>query len=153
TQDLLGNILTTTIPDPDGASRPLGNLITNYAYWDGVLASMRDARGYLIKYGYDAQHRLINVIHPDKSFTDTTYDAAGNIVVQEDELRRATHFVYDSMGRKIQTIFADGSFARTRYDGRGRVVAEIEPAPGTTVSAYGLDPVVERIHTYQASSD
>ena len=94
--DLVGHLLSTTQPDPDGASGPLPAPVTIYVH---------DAAGNLISTSlataspqqttstvYDAMGRVVKTVNPDGTYTTDQYDSAGNIVYSTDAMGRVTQY-------------------------------------------------------------
>ncbi|WP_170266781.1 RHS repeat-associated core domain-containing protein [Brevifollis gellanilyticus] len=76
---------------------------TTWSDFNGNKRMVRDPRGHITTFDYDARHRLIRVTHPDDSFKALAYDAHGNLIQETDELGTATFHVYDALNRRIKT--------------------------------------------------
>jgi RHS repeat-associated protein len=120
--DMFGNLVETTLPDPDGTG-PLtesltwhrydvfGNRISTEEY--GNEATSTDDRR--TRFAYDDLNRLqTTILHdPDTGAIDpsrtiqTQYDVAGNITKSIDILGRETDYRYDTLNRLTDTIYPD----------------------------------------------
>ena len=94
---------------------------------------------------YDAFGRLLKAINADDTVTRTTYDAAGRVRFQYDELNRVTEFRYDAFGRLDKTLLPDATTGAItaaspttayRYDAVGNRIATIDPRGFTTRFEY-----------------
>lgn len=113
----------------DGPSGTTGDIITSYAYEDGLLRSMTDPRNIQTVYTYDKIGRVIAVTTSNYR-KEMGYDALGNVIasrVLDDKLNRESKSFYDSRNRLVQTIEVDGAFRRVWRDGAGRELAVLEP--------------------------
>ncbi len=123
-----------------------------------------DDRGLLTKTVFpdDDDAQFVDVPDPDdptrdnNPFTETVYDAAGNVLVEINEAGAWTQFVYDGAGRLVETILPndddlpfdrmlgvadqpnrqDNPSTRTVYDRAGRAVVEIDPLGNWTEFVY-----------------
>ncbi len=130
--DLLGRLLSQTLPDPDGDVASGGGSLnspkTFYAY-DHLGRSIETRQGTVGSQSrttsteYDLMGRPVRVTNPDGTYRTSVYDDAGNLVSQTDELGHVTRTVYDERQRAIETILADGATVFNEYDGAGRIIA------------------------------
>ena len=122
--DLLGRVIRTTLPDPDGSGGLPSPATENTYDAAGNLIKVEDktvsSDVRMVDYIYDHMHRRVATVSPDGTIRQSAYDAIGNATRQIDELGRATQNVYDSRNRPIQTILADGNVTSRLYDGGGR---------------------------------
>ncbi|HXG08918.1 MAG TPA: Calx-beta domain-containing protein, partial [Gemmataceae bacterium] len=143
--------------DPGGhltsVDDPTTNLPTVYTYYpSGLLETVTDPRRVVTRYRYDAQRRLSRIIAADnapntRTWTDLTYDAAGNIATVTDGLAddpayahpSTTAFLYDPLDRP--TVVTEGygtALARDTvidYDPAG-FVTQVQAAGQATAYAY-----------------
>ena len=138
--DAVGNVKQTATYDVTAiASIPADprNLITaqNIAANKVQVVAMR----------YDAFGRPVKTINADNTATSTTYDAAGRVRFQYDELNRVTEFVYDAFGRLEKTKLPDpttGAITTAsptttyRYDAVGNRTSVTDPRGFTTRFEY-----------------
>src|SRR5690606_36524672 len=105
-----GGTATSTIVDARGRTvalrqyhgpTPTGSYDqTTYAYTRrGELASITDQAGNTWSYVYDLRGRPIEVSHPDRGTTITTYDAAGQVRTVTDGRGVTLGYTYDQLGR------------------------------------------------------
>jgi YD repeat-containing protein len=79
TYTAIGLIDTATSPDPDSPG-------------SGASASVTD-------YDYDSYGRLVELIHPDSSSIEFTYNSADQLLTEEDELGHTKTWVVDKLDR------------------------------------------------------
>ncbi len=120
----------TLLADPRAQQTP-ANIAANKVQ----LASLR----------YDAFGRPLKTINVDNTTTSATYDAAGRVRFQYDELNRVTEYRYDAFGRLDKTLLPDpttGAITTAspttsyRYDAAGNRIATIDPRGFTTRFEY-----------------
>lgn len=107
------------------------------------------------RYGYDGAGRLVLVIDPMGSASETRYDAAGNstsvtayaetadarglpataglaslkaLVIATEGRDRVTRMAYDAAGQRVYTVDAARAVTASEYDGVGRVVRRTQYA-------------------------
>ena len=139
TYDLLGHLISRTLPDPDG-SGPLTAPTTTYVYDAlGELIQQTSATSSPVRttrYVYDSMQRLIQQIQPDGTYLTNSFDGSGNPVASTDALGRVTRSVYDSRDRAVDTIFPDGGVLIVGYDGGGRTVRTTDAMGNTSIYQY-----------------
>jgi RHS repeat-associated protein len=151
--DAVGNVVSVTLPDPDGAGF-LWAPYTEYEY---------DAIGRLVSeydllfsrttaYEYDGRNRPTKITLPDPDgtgsatapVTEIEYDAAGRQTKVTDPLDRETTYTYDKEGR-VKTVTApdpDGTgpltapVASTNYNALGMVTSTTDALGGVTSYEY-----------------
>ncbi|XVU27708.1 polymorphic toxin-type HINT domain-containing protein [Actinoplanes sp. CA-054009] len=90
------------------------------AYWytNGLLTKVRDARGEIWQYRYDAGGRLSTVIDPYRVTTVTNeYAADGRMARQLDALGAATTFEWNAGKQEARTVDADNVVVWDGYKG------------------------------------
>jgi RHS repeat-associated protein len=138
--DAVGNVKQTVVYDTTAlGSIPADprSLIT--------AQNVADNKVQVVAMRYDAFGRLVKTINADDTTTSMTYDAAGRVKEQKDELSRATLFEYDQFGRLTKTTLPDPDGSGTayvspvtshRYDAAGNRIATIDPRGFTTRFEY-----------------
>jgi RHS repeat-associated protein len=87
-------------------------------------------------YQYDHLNRLVKVIYPDNSTSDTIYNTIGKQSETIDRLGHHTKYDYDEMGRLLKTTYPDSTTEETTYDAEGHVTRSIDRAGHATLFAY-----------------
>ena len=113
-------------------------------------------------YRYDALNRLVKVVHPDATFTQTTFDQNADevFVTTYDELGHQrqttldgygriaairefnasttadTNYEYDILGRLIQVTDAAGNISTINWDSLGRKIKSCDPDMGCWTYTY-----------------
>jgi len=64
---------------------------------------------------YDAQNRVIKTTYPDGTYTETTYDLAGNVDLERDRFGQWTDYDYDAYRRLVLTTYADTTSESRAY--------------------------------------
>ncbi|MGC3972206.1 MAG: hypothetical protein QM775_34155 [Pirellulales bacterium] len=184
TYDAAGNLKSTTVPSPDASTGYTTTLeydfwnrllkttqpeavgqhgapITEYTYTaDGLTETVKDARGHVTTYEYDARRRVVEITESGSSdgvvarsggsaytgatSSQTAYDAADRVKSTTDALGHTTYFTYDELGRSIRTQSPDpdggGSLTapvtRIERDDEARTVAEYSPNPSGSGEVY-----------------
>jgi RHS repeat-associated protein len=85
---------------------------------------------------YDSNGRGTRTTYPDGSLTTLSYDAAGNVVMETDQLGRTTRSTFDSFGRLAQRNYADGTFESFSHDAEGRRISRRDRASRITSFTY-----------------
>ncbi len=151
--DALGREVTRILPDP-GVSSTLGRPYYTRTYdAAGQLASVTDATGATVWFGYDVLGRLTTRTDPATAagtpVTRYQYVNAGNLTATIDPAGSLTQYHYDAMGRRTVTVLpavdvmlpggvSQSVAAQTsvRYDDAGRVISTTDAAGRVTFFAY-----------------
>ena len=134
--------------DPASGLKSLQQCYQRYTYTSsGLIETVMDANGNLTTYEYDGFDRLYRTYFPDREiagqssatdFTETHYDAVGNVIALK---TRAGDWVlshYDALNRlELARIYAGGAF-----DGAGITDGALQR---TTQYIYRLDGQIARI--------
>ena len=121
------------------ATNPLGQ-VTAFSYTTDFdrLASVTDARGNPLNYGYDSRGNLTSITYADGSALRFGVDARGELDAWTDRRGQLVDYLVDTNGRLERRDLPDGSFVEYHYDARGNIIQAID-ATGTTELEY-LDP-------------
>jgi len=87
-------------------------------------------------YQYDHLNRVVKVIYPDNSTTETAYNSIGKQSETVDRLGHHTRYDYDEMGRLLVTTYPDATTEETTYDAEGHATKSIDRAARATLFAY-----------------
>jgi len=157
--DANGNLLQTTLPDPDG-SGPLVSPTTSSTYDAlGRKTSDTNQMGQTRTFAYNADGRLASVQLPPVAnpqnggaMTNPTYqygyDVFGNQTSIQDPLGRVTQFTFDERGNELSRTLPlgveHGGFTETfQYDDLGRQTLHVSFEGAVTQSIY--DPQTGRL--------
>ena len=152
TYDALGNVLTKTLPDPDGAGS-LTAPVTTYTYnSNNQLLTTTDALGYVTTNAYDNLGRLKSVTQPDPDgagsltspVTSFTYDSRSRLTKVTNALGYDTQYGYDNASQltSVTTPDPDGAGSLTAsvtgyaYDNLGRLTTVTDPLSHTRTYTY-----------------
>ncbi|SDJ62915.1 intein N-terminal splicing region/RHS repeat-associated core domain-containing protein, partial [Lachnospiraceae bacterium G41] len=130
----------------------------NYSYTNGMLTSITDLMGNVIRMEYDACGNIVKTTDAKGNSTSYTYDAVGRKLSETDALGNTTYYTYDcngnctsvkdalgnvtkysydAMSHLVKEIYADGSVVEYSYDSAGNVIKKTMPG-GITIS-YSYD--------------
>ena len=131
--DALGNLLTTTSPEP------LNQLIT-YTYTPtGKVASVRNALGDTTRFSYDVRDRLVLTTDPYNKTITTTYNRQNLIASRTDESGVITRYTYDAERRLSSVVDGQNNTIRYIYGTHGaaeNVMSEVRYPTYTQRSYY-----------------
>ena len=122
-----------------------------------LLVIMTDEEGYIQKFHYDLEERLVKSEQsPDNATFYTTifrYDYVGNKISSTDALNNTTTFTYDELGRLKEKKEPLGTTTRYAYNSMNNVIT-IE-GPGNKMIEYVYDEAgrVNMEKTYEKGSD
>ncbi|MCR9197400.1 MAG: hypothetical protein NXI04_02035 [Planctomycetaceae bacterium] len=159
TYDKLGRVLTTTLPDPDGAG-PLSAPVSTASYDTlGQLTSFTGFDGGITATVYDELGQVTSVTYPDGSTTSYTYNANGQVLTVTGAdpdgvgplAAPVTTATYDDLGRQIHQIYPDATITTSAYDDDGYLESVADGEGRTTSFAY--DAFGRRIQTTDALSN
>ncbi|MEW4451991.1 RHS repeat-associated core domain-containing protein [Bremerella sp. JC817] len=116
----------------DAMNLETDDLTTSYTYTDapfwvtdppiGLVESITEADGVVTEFGYDVDGNLTSATYAvgtaDEATISATYDAAGNMLTETDELGNVTTYTYDNFDRVTSVTSADP-------DGAGAQVATV----------------------------
>ncbi|HUT94718.1 MAG TPA: RHS repeat-associated core domain-containing protein [Thermoguttaceae bacterium] len=105
------------------------------------LASVTDARGNGIAYGYDADGNPLSITYEDGTSESFTYDAAGNVLSWTNRRGETVAYTYSAAGQLTSKDYPDTpglvDFEYT-YDDAGNLTSATGPE-GTTAMSYDPD--------------
>ena len=92
--------------DRDGAGnlvrlRHSGGYVVDVVTADGLLVGLSAAGAPVVRYGYDADRNLVEVVDPEGRAYRFDYDAAGRLTRWTDRNGRSYRYRYDSAGRCV----------------------------------------------------
>ncbi|MEZ4488774.1 MAG: RHS repeat-associated core domain-containing protein [Cyanobacteriota/Melainabacteria group bacterium] len=109
---------------------------------NGLLATQKDGNNNQTTYVYDGYDRKKQVVYPDASYEEWTYDDNGNILTFRSRSGDAISYTYDNLNRVLTRTPAGQPTVSYDYDLAGRVlsvslpVVSGNPATGTFTMAY-----------------
>ncbi len=123
--DSEGNLLSS--------SDPLGHRV-DFTYEPNFdqLATVRDQKGNLTSYSYDAKGNLTQLTYADGSSETFGYDSKGNLTVSANRRGQTITYTYDAKFQLISKEYPDGSSATFTYDSRGNLLTAIDGDSSTT---------------------
>jgi RHS repeat-associated protein len=134
--DAVDRILTVT--DPTSVITQ-----TNTYSPNGVLATVKDARGNITTYAPDGFDRIGKVTYPDATFEQLTFDSNSNVLTGRTRSGNTITNTYDVINRLLtKTPTGEGQVSYT-YDLAGRLLTVADPVvsgdPSTGTFTFGYD--------------
>jgi len=105
----------------------MGNKTTYEVDLNGMTTKEIQANGGVYTYAYDAGNRLTDITSPEGYARSFTYDSAGNISKETDNLDRTTAYEYDRMHRVTRITDAEGGETSYGYDANGNLSTAVTP--------------------------
>ncbi|EAQ79300.1 Calx-beta domain-containing protein [Blastopirellula marina] len=144
----------------DGNNLETDDLTTLYTYTSpptiafdppqGLIASITEADGVVTEFEYDQYGNLTKTTYAvgttDEAFTTATYDAAGNMLTETDELGNTTTYTYDSLDRVISITSSDP-------DGAGPLSATVISYAYNAFDLVAMETINGRTTSYTYDSD
>lgn len=93
-------------------TRPMGQAIEYVYYPNGLLKTVKDAKGQITTYSYDSTNRLAEITYSDGKKDTFTYDAVGNMLTYTKDGVSGS-ISYDELNRKTSETVNYGSFSKT----------------------------------------
>ena len=100
---------------------------TEYSYSGDLLSSIKDFRGNIVRYEYDASRRRIKQTNPDNTIIQTSYEYNNSdyyTVTETGTNRPTSKTQYDGLHRVVKEenqSISSTVYRKTEYDNRGRV--------------------------------
>jgi RHS repeat-associated protein len=135
TYDGRGNLITEVVAVGTADQRTLS---WTYNSADEMTGST-DGRGNVTHYQYDSMGQQTGVEDALGIWSYTSYDLAGQVILQTDALGNHTSYQFDSMGRLVKVTDALGYATQTGYDQAGNVVSETNARGVVTKFGYDAD--------------
>jgi RHS repeat-associated protein len=122
---------------------PTDATTTSYTYYnDGRKAAVKDPRGNVTNYAYDASGRLTTVTYPTTpapTTTSYTYWDNGTQQSVTDGRGKKTQSAYDARKRLLQTTYDDQTTTVYAYDGPGNLIQVTDQAKNQVQYTYDLN--------------
>ncbi len=134
--DLLGRLLTTTGPDPDGSGPETSAVFSTSYNLPNEETIETDPLGNETETYTDGDDRVVKIADPDGTFTSNTYDAVGNLIASTNESGQTTQYIYNNENRLIETLYPDGTSTSTTYNADGQVTSSTDTDGNVTQYAY-----------------
>jgi RHS repeat-associated protein len=138
TYDVLGRVLTATLPDASVSQTAYHGLmtietnalnqtrtVTKNARGDVV--SVTDALGHTMTYAYDPLGELLRTTDASGNVVTATYDTRGRKVSSSDPDMGTWSYSYDTLGELVSQTDAKGQTTTFFYDKLGRKMQRVEP--------------------------
>lgn len=153
--DAAGNATLFTTDDYGNVTRVVDPLlqVTEYAYRDGLLQSVKDANGHVTSYAYDPNGWLTKKTDPLGDQVTYSYDEGGNPTAITDPVGNQTRYVYDRLGRQKEITFADGSRQLFGYDGVGNLIETTDVVGAVTQYEYDSMGRAAKVHQLPDAGD
>lgn len=100
------------------------------------LASVTDARGNSLSYGYDALGRSTSVRYVDGTASYLEYNEKGDIVKSTNRRGESVVYEYDDEGRIVRKTWDNGRVFSIAYDAKGNVVRAEDSDTGVVSMEY-----------------
>jgi RHS repeat-associated protein len=112
-------------------------LSANYEYDElGRVVAERGNNGQHVRYAYDAEGRMTQIIDSQNRITRMEYDPRGRLLKQTDAAGGITTLAYDLADRPIRVVDPRGLTTTYEFDGFGQMWSQSSPDTGTTTSIY-----------------
>jgi RHS repeat-associated protein len=137
-KDAMGNLGTANSDaqgNPKFVLSPLGSK-TAYNYVGGQLLSATDSLGRITRYAYDQANRLVRVINPDGTGTQTSYDADNQVTATTDAAGNATRYIYDGNGNLVQAIDPKNNVTKYGHNDADQLKSVTDPLGNSDSSTY-----------------
>jgi RHS repeat-associated protein len=119
------------------AVRDANGNTTNLAYTSGRLATITDAAGRAMAFGYDGNGRVTSISLPLTRSLGFGYDANGNLTSFTDATGAITHYGYGSEHMLTSVTDASGRVTNVTWTSLRRIKSVADPAGATTTYTYG----------------
>ncbi len=87
--------------------------------------SFTDTKGNVLRFSYDKDGNLGEVLYPNKLAEKFVYNAAGELIEKTDRKGRKIHFEYNSQGRLIKKKYPNNTTTSFLYDRRGNLIEAV----------------------------
>jgi RHS repeat-associated protein len=138
TYDVLGRVLTATLPDSSVSQTAYHGLTTIETNANnqtrtvtknarGDVVSVTDALGHTMTYAYDPLGELLSTTDALGNVVSATYDLRGRKIASSDPDMGTWSYSYDTLGELVSQTDAKSQTTTFAYDKLGRQVQRIEP--------------------------
>jgi RHS repeat-associated protein len=156
--DKLARMTQQTLPAAvAGQARP----IVKFGY-DGLdqLASVTDPRNLVTGYTVDGLGNRHGLASPDTGASNSTYDAAGNMLTSIDARGKTATYTYDALNRVTGITYAGGVTSTFEYDGGGvgaptdigHLTKMSDESGQTTFSYDGMGRLLAKVQTTNSAN-
>lgn len=120
---------------------------TSFAYEPNFdnLASVTDAKGHAISYGYDDKGRGNSISYVDGSMSSLEYNEKGDAVKATNRRGETIKYEYDSEGNLTKKVWPNGRTFKLAYDAKGNVTNAAESVTGAVTMEYDANERLARI--------
>ena len=120
---------------------------TSFAYEPNFdnLASVTDAKGHAISYGYDDKGRGNSISYVDGSMSSLEYNEKGDVAKATNRRGETIEYEYDAEGNLTQKIWQNGRTFTLAYDAKGNVTNAVDSVTGAVTVEYDANERLTRI--------
>ena len=120
---------------------------TSFAYEPNFdnLASVIDAKGNAISYGYDDKGRGNSISYVDGSMSSLEYNEKGDVAKATNRRGETIEYEYDAEGNLTKKIWQNGRTFTLAYDAKGNVTNAIDSVTGAVTMEYDKNERLTRI--------
>ena len=120
---------------------------TSFAYEPNFdnLASITDAKGHAISYGYDDKGRGNSISYVDGSMSSLEYNEKGDVAKATNRRGETIEYEYDAEGNLTKKIWQNGRTFTLAYDAKGNVTNAIDSVTGAVTMEYDANERLTRI--------
>ena len=129
------------------ASLSASGATTSFAYEPDFdnLASVTDAKGHAISYGYDDKGRGNSISYVDGSMLSLEYNEKGDVVKATNRRGETIEYEYDGEGNLVKKTWPNGRTFTLAYDAKGNVTNAADSVTGAVTMEYDAKERLTRI--------
>ena len=109
------------------------------------LASVTDAKGHAISYGYDDKGRGNSISYVDGSMSSLEYNEKGDVMRATNRRGETIEYEYDAEGNLVKKTWPNGRTFTLAYDAKGKVINAADSVTGAVTMEYDANERLTRI--------
>ena len=109
------------------------------------LASVTDAKGHAISYGYDDKGRGNSISYVDGSMSSLEYNEKGDVMRATNRRGETIEYEYDAEGNLVKKTWPNGRTFTLAYDAKGNVTNAADSVTGAVAMEYDANERLTRI--------